>query len=88
MDEKDIKLTIQGTLFTISGSREKETAQKDARYHRVERQYGSFQRSFTLPAEVDFKKVDATFRKGVLKVVIPKPPGTRGAIRKIPIKTK
>jgi HSP20 family protein len=56
--------------------------------HRVERTFGSFKRSIALPGEVDINKVDATFQKGVLKVVIPKPANKLSTVKKIPIKTK
>lgn len=88
MDEKDINLTMEGELLTISGTKQKETETKEARMHRVERTFGSFKRSITLPGEVDIQKVDATFNKGVLKVVIPKPANSTSPVKKIPIKTR
>lgn len=88
MDEKDIHLTIESDVLTISGTKEKETETKEARFYRKERSYGSFSRSISLPGKVDIDKVDATFNKGVLKVVVPKPAGVNESVRKIPIKTK
>jgi len=88
MDEKDVSLTIEGDTLTISGTKQKETETKEARMHRVERTFGSFKRSITLPGEVDINKVDATFQKGVLKVVIPKPANNISTVKKIPIKTR
>lgn len=73
MDEKDINITLENGVISISGEKKAEREEKERSYHRVERRYGSFRRSFKLPGEVDFDKVGATFKKGVLRVTIPKP---------------
>ncbi|MBA4421022.1 MAG: hypothetical protein C0391_07720 [Anaerolinea sp.] len=86
MDEKDIRLAIEGQIFTLSGTRQQELERKNATVHRVERRCGSFQRSILLPCEVDINKAEATFSNGVLKVVIPKPSRARSAVKRIPIK--
>lgn len=86
MDDKDINLTIEGDVLTLSGTKVKETETKAERVYRKERSYGSFSRSITLPGEVDINKVDATFAKGVLRVIVPKPAGTTNPIKRIPIK--
>ncbi|WP_321473635.1 Hsp20/alpha crystallin family protein [uncultured Paludibaculum sp.] len=70
MDEIDIKIE-DGTL-SLSGKREFEKKQEKGGYHRIERNYGSFQRVFTLPETVDVDKVSAQFDSGVLKVTLPK----------------
>jgi HSP20 family protein len=54
----------------------------------MERSYGMFERSFTLPAEVDASKVEAAFEKGVLKVTLPKLPGQQAKIQRIAVKAK
>ena len=86
MDEKDIRLAIEGQVFTLSGTRQQELERKNATVHRVERSYGSFQRSILLPCEVDINKAEATFSNGVLIVVIPTPSRARSAVKRIPIK--
>ncbi len=88
MDEKDIHLTIEGGQLVLSGKKEQETETKEAHFHRIERSYGSFQRSIPLPGEIEFVKVDASFNKGVLKVTIPKSAKKINQVKKIPIKTR
>ncbi len=72
VEEKDVQVTLEDKVLTIKGEKkaEKEETKKD--YYSCERSYGSFLRSFELPANVDAGKVDATFSKGVLKVTVPK----------------
>jgi HSP20 family protein len=71
VDEKDLSLTFQDGLLTVSGERQFE--QKDGRnYHRIERAYGSFSRTFTLPRSVDGSKIEAGCRNGILEIAIPK----------------
>lgn len=72
VEEKDIKVTVEDGTLTLSGARkfEKETAEEN--FHRVERRYGSFTRSFALPETVDADKVSASYKKGVLEVTLPK----------------
>ncbi|MES4786751.1 MAG: heat-shock protein Hsp20 [Nitrospiraceae bacterium] len=70
--KEDVKLTIQDDVLTISGERKSEKEEKGKKYHRVERAYGSFLRSFTLPEDADGTKVSADYKDGVLKVHLPK----------------
>ncbi len=86
MDEKDINITLENGVISISGEKKVEKEEKERSYHRVERSYGSFRRSFELPGEVDFDKVEATFKKGVLEVVIPKPTQTVSSRKRIEVK--
>jgi len=72
VDEKDIAVSISGDLLTIKGEKKKEEEEKDEHHYRVERYYGSFERSFRIPTGVKADKIDATFDKGVLKVTVPK----------------
>ena len=72
LETKDINVSISGDLLTIKGQKEQELEEKDEHHHYVERYYGSFQRSFRLPANVKSDKIDAAFDKGVLKVTLPK----------------
>ena len=68
----DIKVTVEDGVLSISGERKFENEETNRRYHRVERAYGSFMRSFTLPENSDGGKVDAEFKDGMLKVSIGK----------------
>ncbi len=72
MDEKDIQVNIEDNTLTIKGERKLEQEEKKENYHRVERFYGSFMRSFDLPTTVDQSGIKASYDKGVLKVVLPK----------------
>jgi len=68
----DVKVTVENGVLNITGERKFEKEQKDKKYHRIERSYGSFFRSFTLPEGADGTKVSAEFKDGVLKVRLPK----------------
>jgi HSP20 family protein len=70
--KEDVKLTVQDDVMSISGERKYEKEEKGKKYHRVERAYGSFMRSFTLPEDADGSKVSAEYKEGVLKVHLPK----------------
>ena len=72
IDEKDIDVRIENNTLTVHGERKIEKEEKEENYRRVERQYGNFTRTFTLPTTVDAEKVSATYDKGVLKVSLPK----------------
>ncbi|MEK6525900.1 MAG: Hsp20/alpha crystallin family protein [Nitrospirota bacterium] len=70
--KEDVKLTAHDDVLTITGERKYEKEEKGKKYHRVERAYGSFERSFTLPEDADEGKIAAEFKDGVLKVHLPK----------------
>src|SRR5260370_26818068 len=72
IDEKDIDVRIENNTLTVHGERKIEKEEKEENFRRVERQYGSFTRSFTLPSSVDSEKVQAHYDKGVLKIALPK----------------
>ena len=72
IDEKDIDVRVENNTLTVHGERKIESEEKEENYRRVERQYGSFTRSFTLPQTVDTENVSATYERGVLKVTLPK----------------
>jgi HSP20 family protein len=84
IEPKDIHLTLENGVLTIQGEKRQQTEEKDERFYRTERGYGSFARSLRLPAHVDATKVTATFKNGVLLVVMPKTAEARGVA--IPIK--
>jgi len=72
MKKEDVKVTVENGVLTISGERKFEQEETKKKYHRVERGYGTFMRSFTLPDDADFNKVNAQFKNGVLMVHVPK----------------
>jgi len=72
IDEKDIDVQLENNTLTVHGERKIEKEEKEENYRRVERHYGSFTRTFTLPTTVDSEKVSATYDKGVLKIALPK----------------
>ena len=72
IDEKDIDVRIESNTLTVHGERKIEKEEKEENYRRVERQYGSFTRTFNLPPTVDAEKVQADYDKGVLNITLPK----------------
>jgi HSP20 family protein len=68
VEKNDIKVTLERSVLTISGERKAEKEEKGKRFHRIERSYGSFVRSFTLPDDADGEHVSADFKNGVLHV--------------------
>src|SRR6202041_3758182 len=72
IDEKDIDVRIDNNTLTVHGERKIEKEEKEENYRRVERHYGTFTRTFTLPPTVDTEHVSATYDKGVLKIDLPK----------------
>lgn len=71
LKREDIDLTVENNTLTIRGERRRDPAVAEDRYHRVERQFGAFSRSFTLPATVNAGGVRAEYRDGVLTVTLP-----------------
>ena len=72
MKKDDVKVTVEDGMLTISGERKQEKEEKGKKYHRVEREYGSFMRCFTLPDAVVADQVTAEFKDGLLAVHLPK----------------
>jgi HSP20 family protein len=72
IDEKDIDVRVENNTLTVHGERKFEKDEKEENYRRVERQYGSFTRTFTLPNTVDTENVSANYDKGVLKIKLAK----------------
>jgi HSP20 family protein len=70
--KEDVKVTVENGVLTLTGERKFEKEEKDKKYRRIERSYGTFLRSFTLPDAADGSKVSAEFKDGVLKVHLPK----------------
>ncbi|MFL5384469.1 MAG: Hsp20/alpha crystallin family protein [Longimicrobiaceae bacterium] len=83
MTKDDVEVDLGNGVLTISGSKTEETDRKEQAMHIVERSYGSFRRSFTLPCAVDEARVKADYKDGILTVTLPKmaePEGTKIAI--------
>lgn len=72
IEEKDIDIEVEGNTLTIKGKREMEKETKEEDYHRIERSYGSFYRSFALPSYVNPDKIKAEHSDGVLRITMPK----------------
>ena len=84
----NIEVKVADDILTIKGEKKEEKEEKDKNYYMSERRYGSFQRSFQLPAGVDQSKIDASFQKGVLTVTLPKSPEAQKKEKKIAVKAK
>jgi len=72
VNKDEVKITIESNILTIRGEKKQEKETKKENYHRVERSYGSFQRSFTLPSTVKSDKIDAAYKDGILTIALPK----------------
>lgn len=72
IEEKDLNVTLENDVLTITGERKMEHEEKKENFRRLERSYGKFTRSFTLPSTVDKEKITAEFNNGVLKIVLNK----------------
>jgi len=72
VDEKDLDIKVENNVLTVSGERKLEKEEKEENFHRVERRYGSFSRSFTLPNTVDTENIHADYENGVLKIRLAK----------------
>lgn len=86
VDASDIDVQLKDGILTIKGEKKEEKDDKQKDYHVVERSYGMFERSFTVSADIDAAKVEASFDKGVLKVMLPKLPAAQTKVQKIEVK--
>lgn len=84
MEEKDVEVSLSGDTLTIKGEKRQEREEKGDNLYLSERSYGAFQRSFSLPENVDREKIEASFAKGVLTVTLPK--SAKAAPKKIEVK--
>lgn len=87
ISEKDIDITVSDNTLKIYAEKKQENQETEKGWYRMERQYGSFARSISLPYEVDSNKVEATYKHGVVKIVLPKMVTQKTEERLIPIKT-
>lgn len=88
MDEKDIEVLLDRGVLTIKGEKKEEKEDQDGNYHYMERSSGSFHRELPVPEGVDHDKINASFKKGVLRVTIPLLPEAQSERKSIPIKSE
>jgi HSP20 family protein len=72
VDKKDVKISVEHGMLAVRGERKQEKEEEGKKFHRIERCYGSFCRSFTLPKNVDDGKIEAKFKDGMLTIELPK----------------
>jgi HSP20 family protein len=86
MDEKDVQVSLTNNALVIRGEKKAEKEEKGKEWHRVERSYGSFYRAMVLPEGLDTNKAEATFKKGILHVIVPKRAGAKQETKKIAVR--
>lgn len=86
LDKENVTLNIDEDVLTIRGERKSETESKEKNYHRIERSYGTFERSFKLGAKIDETKIKAVYKDGVLDITLPK--SEKSAAKQITIEGK
>lgn len=69
---EDVKISVEGSVLTLHGTKQQVAEERTERVHRYERTYGAFERSFTLPASVDTQHINAAYDNGVLTITLPK----------------
>ncbi len=87
IDEKNVDVKVANGVLTIKGEKQEDKEEKKKDYYLRERNFGSFERSFQVPDGVDTDKIDASFKKGVLTVTLPKKPEALKGAKKIDVKT-
>jgi HSP20 family protein len=86
VDEKDIDLSLSGNTLIVKGEKKEEHEDQDGDYYRAERSFGAFQRAIALPSsEVDVNAIKAKFKKGLLRVTLPKKPEAQSKTKKSPL---
>jgi HSP20 family protein len=88
MTEKEVEISIHGDILTIAGEKKQEKEQTEKGWYRMERQYGSFNRSIPLPCEVDCEKTQAQYKNGVVTVTMPKADKVKSTTKTIPVKAQ
>lgn len=86
IDDKDLDVSITDDALTISGEKREEKEENTRGFYRMERSYGSFHRRIPFPCSIDKDKAEATFKKGVLNIVLPKTAESKQNVKKISIK--
>jgi len=85
VDKDDVEISIRDNTITIRGEKKQEEEEKGEGFYKIERSYGTFQRSFYLPSEIEEDKVEASFKDGVLKITLPKTEAAKAKTKQIPI---
>jgi len=85
LNKDDVKISVQDNVLTLKGEKKQEKEEKDKDYHRIERSYGSFCRSFQLPTTVRADEIKANYKDGVLSIILPKTEEVKP--KEIPIST-
>ena len=88
LDDEDIEVSLTKETLTIKGEKKEEKEEKGKDYYRSERSFGSFTRTIPLPVEIDAEKAEASFKKGVLTVKLPKTKQVISETKKVPVKAK
>jgi HSP20 family protein len=86
VEAKDVDVTVENDTLIVRGEKKYEREQNERGQYRMERSYGSFERSIALPAEIDEAKAKAEFKNGVLRLTLPKKAGAESRRKKIPVK--
>jgi HSP20 family protein len=72
VNDEDLNVSLENNMLTVQGERKFEKEEKEENFHRIERRYGSFTRTFRLPNTIDTEKVEANYEKGILKIMLVK----------------
>ncbi|MBU2511025.1 Hsp20/alpha crystallin family protein [bacterium] len=86
MEEKDIEVVLKNRVLTIKGEKKSEEKKEEKEFYKVERSFGSFQRSIQIPDEIEVDKIKASFKNGVLQVTLPKSESAQKKVRRIEVK--
>jgi len=86
IDPKDLEVTLTDGILSVKGEKKQEKEEKEENYHRIERHYGSFQRSFRLPENINREELDANYKDGILRLTLPK--SEESEVKKIEVKEK
>lgn len=85
VSEKDVSVDISNNIMTIKGEKKQEKEEKEKNYYRIERSYGSFQRTLSLPEDVDQDGIKASFSNGVLSITMPRKTLPKGEVKQVEI---
>ena len=86
INPKDLEVTVTDGIVSVKGEKKQEKEEKEENYHRIERHYGSFQRSFRLPENINKEELDASYKDGILRLTLPK--SKESEVKKIEVKEK